>query len=374
MIRVAIISEPGFAGVKRHVVDLLHHLDVREFELLFLYSLERKDAHYEEEIQIAQARGIRCVEVALVREIRPWADLQSGLKVWQELRDFRPCIAHLHSSKAGFLGRFAAKLAGTGIRTIYTPNALACFDSRLFWWLEKAAGLVTDRIVGVSPSETDDIRRWRLVPEARVACIPLCVRTLDEYPPRRTGLTEKPLIVGSGRICRQKQALLFFKTAAVLLREHPALRFRWIGNFGDDEEAREVRALIARDALARQVEVTGWVSDADAEIAAADVFCMTSRYESFGYVTADAMIMGVPVVGVNATGTRDLVIDGVTGLLCGPVTSQLAECVLRLLQDAALRFRLAAAARGHVAGKFSREQMIRDISRLYRDVARSPNN
>jgi glycosyltransferase involved in cell wall biosynthesis len=364
--RVAIVSEPGFAGVKRHVVDLLHHLDTNELELLFLYSLERKDAHYEREIAAAQARGIRCVNVGMVRQIRPWADLRAAARICRELRVFRPEVVHLHSSKAGFLGRVAAKLVVHQAATIYTPNALACFRSRFFWMLEKAAGLLTDRIVAVSPSEADDIRRWQLVQPSRVICIPLCVRPASEYPTHIPSVTRSQLVAACGRICQQKSALLFFKTAASLLRTRSDIRFIWIGDYGDDEEAAEVRNLVEADPCAGQVKITGWVPDADARIASADIFCMTSCYESFGYVTADAMMIGVPVVGVRATGTSDLVLDGQTGLLCEPDESELANRIARLVDDRGLRSHLALNARDFVETRFSRERMICEITGLYR--------
>jgi len=368
VIRVAIISEPGIAGVKRHVVDLLHHLDVAEFELLFLYGLSRKDSQYESEIAHARNRGIRCRDVGLVRAISPRADALSAFKIWLELRAFRPQVVHVHSSKAGFLGRLAAKLALCGAKVIYSPHALACLDSRFYWWLERGAAMATDVMVAVSPSEAEDILRLRLIPPHRVRCIPVCIRDESEYP-AVCSKQRGALVVACGRICRQKQPLLFFEAARAILAKSPGVRFRWIGDYGDDREAEEVRRLRDTDPLAAKVEISGWTPAPDAEIAAAQVFCMTSRYESFGYVTADAMMMGVPVVGVRTSGTRDLVIDGQTGLLCGDSAVEIANSVERLLGDPVLRDHLSAAARQQVLSNFSRPRMLGAISNLYREVA-----
>ena len=116
--------------------------------------------------------------------------------------------------------------------------------------------------------------------------------------------------------------------AVRLARADPRWRFVWVGWFGDDAEARAVKALLA-EAGTSQIEVTGWVGDPERILGGADVFCMFSRYESFGYITAEVMLTGVPVVAVDGSGTRDLVRDGDTGVM---VEAQI-EAICRSLEE-----------------------------------------
>ncbi len=357
------------AGVKRHVMDLLNHLDVREFEILFLYSLGRKDNQYEAEIEAVRQRGIRCVDVGFVREIRPMTDGLCFFKVWREIRKFKPQVVHAHSSKAGFIARFAAKLGRRRCKTIYTPNVMACYDSRLYWILEKVAAWVTDRIVAVSRSEARDIRGWKLIADRKVECISLCVRKAGEYPVSKPEGNGVPRVVACGRICVQKQALLFFEVAAAVARWRPDIEFCWIGDFSNDSESEAVRQLRAADPLARKARITGWIDKPDEEIARATLFCMLSRYESFGYVTADAMMMGVAILAVPGTGTIDLIEPDVSGLLREGKVDVLRDAVVQLIDDEALRGRLSVAGRQRVEVEFSRDTMIARISQLYRTVA-----
>lgn len=367
--RLAVISEPGYAGVKRHVVDLLGALDLARFDVLFLYSLARADATYRAEIAALSARGVRCVETAMVREIRPRQDLQAALQLRRALAAFQPQVVHVHSSKAGFLGRLAARSVNLRVPTLYTPNLMACHDSRKYWWIEKAAVPFTSRIIAVSPSEQAQIRAWRLIAPERVVYAPMCLRPAGAYPVRWRPADAPPRVAACGRICRQKQAALFFRVAAAVGRTRPDVQFRWIGDEGTDAEAAEVRALRAADPHAARVEITGWVSDAEQQIADADVFCMFSRAESFGFVTADAMMMGVPVLATPAMGTVDLVRDGETGALVPADAGALAARLLGLLTAPDAPRRLAARARVEVAERFTVDRMRDALQALYDEVA-----
>jgi glycosyltransferase involved in cell wall biosynthesis len=363
--RIVVASEPGYAGVKRHVVDILENIDTTQFEVLFLYSLDRKDAHYENEIDRIRRRGIRAKEVRMVRSISPLRDLAALLQIYSAIRAFRPEVVHVHSSKAGFLGRIAAKAVSWNIRTVYTPNLMSCYYGRHFLWLEKLVAAFTDRVIAVSNSEGEDIRGWGVVPAHKIEVIPMCVRR--HYPLLQTvpNQNRRLKITACGRICFQKNALLFFKVAVRVLREHPEVSFVWIGDFGEDHEAASVRRFIATDPRAQCISVTGWVEDPDKEIASSDIFCMFSRFESFGFVTVDAMMMGVPVVGTRATGTVDLIRDGETGFIVPPDEALLAGKLIELIENPKLRHTIGQQGREHICATFTIDRMIREIETSY---------
>ncbi len=364
-VRVLLVSEPGFAGVKRHVIDMLMHIDLARFELGFVYSLARQDATFQDEIKLLRARGVQCWEVPMTRSIRPWQDFSALLKVCRIILDFKPAIVHGHSSKAGFIARTAARLVPSHARTVYTPNAMACIYSRLYWFIEKVAGYLTDCLVAASPSEAADFLRWRIVPQKRIAGIPLNIRSEYRYPDRAARQGASILIATCGRISQQKNGLLFFKTAIEVMARHPEVRFQWIGSFDTDQEAEEVRRFIKEEPGAEKVEVTGWVSDAEDRIAEADIFCLLSQYESFGYVVADAMAMELPVVATRVSGLVDLVQDGTTGLLCDPDKEQICNALSSLITDPLLRRTMGRRGREHVLQHFTLENTVRRTEALY---------
>jgi glycosyltransferase involved in cell wall biosynthesis len=367
--RVLVISEPGFAGVKRHVCHLLRSLIDSDFQAGFVYSLGRADASYETEIQSFQQQGIDCFHVPMVRQISPLRDARAALQIWNIVRRWKPDIVHCHSAKAGFLGRVASKTNLHQAATVYTPHAMPCYFSKKYKIIEQAAGRLTNYLVAVSESEKEDFITWKIVPESRMRVLPLAV---DSEVCENIHRDNDHITIGAcGRICEQKRSLFFFELGCALMIDDPRIRLKWIGDFSDDAEAEAVRMYLRGSPFADRIEITGWVSDTNAHIAGLDLFCMFSRYESFGFVTADAMLLGVPVVAIDGTGTRDLVKHGVTGLICdGTIQSGVHE-IKNMLQNESLRTSLIDNARQHIQSNFSPSRADAALHGFYKDVTGS---
>jgi glycosyltransferase involved in cell wall biosynthesis len=366
-VAVAIVSEPGKAGVKTHVVDLLTNVDLKRFEITYYYSLERSDDAYIGEIAALRARGIECIEIPMDARLAFRADLRALIRLTRQLRQKRPAILHLHSSKAGGLGRLASLLMRRRPRVIYTPHAMACYRSRVYLWLERVLGYFTNTLVAVSPSEKQDFVRWRIPHAGRSETIPLGMPAVEQSTatPQSAPGAQTWTVGACGRISYQKNALFFFQVALEVLRANKDYCFKWIGDFANDREGKAVAALLARAGNPPGIQITGWVRQPQVELRTLDVFCMFSRYESFGYVTAEAMQLGVPVLATPATGTVDLVRHEETGLLAEPEVDAIVSALDRLKNDPALRARLVANARQFIAENHTIAQMVDAVERLY---------
>ena len=361
--RILVVSEPGFAGVKRHVCHTLESLVDSEFEVAFVYSLGRQDQTFASEVESFQECGIHCIHVPMVREISPWRDFTSLLSIWKIIRSWKPDLVHCHSAKAGYLGRFAAKLNLNPPTTVYTPNAMPCYASNTYKRLEQIAGRWTDWLIAVTPSEKQDFINWRVATEDRIRVLPMAVTPKQVQPIRRAD--DSIVIGGCGRVSPQKRSLFFFEVGEALMKENPRVRLKWIGNLGNDMESHQVQAFLNRTDFRERIEITGWISNSDDHIAGLDVFCMFSRYESFGFVTADAMSLGVPVVALPATGTRDLVKHDETGLICGNTIASGHDVIRRLLTEDGLRDQLVNRARTFVSEHYSAEVSEKALHQLY---------
>jgi glycosyltransferase involved in cell wall biosynthesis len=342
------------------------------------------DSAYPDELAALAARGIACVELELEPELRPKEDARALRRLRAELRRQRPHVLHLHSSKAGGVGRLASLFVWPRPRVIYTPHAMAAYRSRFYLWLERGLGVLTDTLVAVSASEARDFVGWRIPGARRAVTLTMGVRPPGgQAPPQVPALASpqvpalappqdpaaRPFLVGAcGRICYQKDAELFFDLALSMRDDH-RFAFRWIGDFGDDAEAARVRARLEDAGWPANIEVTGWVPDPERHLGQLDAFCMFSRYESFGYVTAEAMALGVPVVGTVTTGTVDLIRPEETGLLVDRDLRSIRASLSRLAADPALRGRLAANARRMVADRYTIGRMIAEAERLYLGLA-----
>lgn len=379
-IRLLVVSEPGLAGVKRHVVETLSLMDLDEYDVLFLYSLGRADDVYNDEIAQLENRGIACIEVPMTREISPLVEIRCSIAIMKHCFVFKPDIIHCHSAKAGFLGRFSGTVFnmihnGKKARIFYTPNAMLAYSSSFYLALEKLAAWMCDKIIAVTPSEKEDIVSWGVCSENKVECVPMGVRSERHIPAElhenKENASEFFTLGACGRICKQKNPVFFFEVCEILFSRHEAIRAVWIGDFSDDQDSMRIRELLDNSAYKHRYRITGWISDANSEIADLDLFCMFSEYESFGFVTADAMHLGVPVVGINSTGTVDLIIDQVTGFLIEKNIDKAVAAIEGVYENPEVAKELSNAAIESIDRRFNPVDCVNALSDFYKRELRN---
>jgi glycosyltransferase involved in cell wall biosynthesis len=151
------------------------------------------------------------------------------------------------------------------------------------------------------------------------------------------------VLVSVGRLAREKNWELLFEAFQKALHRHPSARLLVIGG---GEEQERLQSFCAGLAIEGQVTFTGSVPFAviPRYLCAADLFCFASVTETQGLVTLEAMASGLPVVAVDASGTRDVLTDGREGFLTDLDSRALADKLCLLITDPDLRKRFAQAA------------------------------
>jgi glycosyltransferase involved in cell wall biosynthesis len=369
-IKVLLISQSNTAGVKRHIMDVLSRIDLDTFEVRLAYNLLSCDRDFPSLVESVNARGIGVFEIPTLNRPDPKRDIPALWRLLREIRAWRPNIVHCHSSKAGVLGRIAARLSLTGAKTVFTPNVLSVFagKGKIYYPIEKALVPFTDVMVASCESEADDFRKIGFYRSREIRTIPLCVDSTlfkhIEIPPRKGPLQ----IASCGRICPQKGSLLFFQTALAAARAGLDWKFIWIGDYyGSDPESDACKEML-KNHPEMNVEVTGWLDDPKSRLAEADIFLLLSRYESFGFVTAETMLLGKPVVATRTTGNIDLVAEGETGLFVDRNESDILA-KLKQLADDPDRQRYGQRGRERIEKEFPISRMIGLTEELYRDLA-----
>ena len=149
--------------------------------------------------------------------------------------------------------------------------------------------------------------------------------------------------LAAGQLIPRKGFDLLVNAWAGVAREHPEWRLRVLGS---GAQRAELEAAVAAAGLTDVVTFAGFTPDLAGELAAASMFVLSSRSEGFPMVVLEAMAAGLPVVAFDCpTGPRELVDDGVTGLLVPRRdTAALAAAVSRVAADPDLRHRMGAAA------------------------------
>ena len=140
---------------------------------------------------------------------------------------------------------------------------------------------------------------------------------------------------------------------------------------GDGPEVGTAYRLGRELQIAHLVEILGAQEDVIPLLSASDVFLLPSQQESFGLAALEAMACEVPVVASRVGGLPEVIEHGVTGFLHEPADLDgMAESALSVLRDAALRERVAAAARRHVGERFCVDFVVPQYERYYEHVVR----
>jgi glycosyltransferase involved in cell wall biosynthesis len=269
----------------------------------------------------------------------------------------RADIVHLHSSKAGALGRLA-------LRSLGKRAPASCFTPHGWSWLvggrmaplyrtyERVAGAWTDVIVAVSDEEAAAGRGVLRPGRAGLTVIPNGVDT-ERFcvEGTRASRSAHPLIVCVGRLTVQKGQDLAVRALAHLGTAQARLRL-----VGDGPDAASLRGLAAGLGVADRVEFTGHC-DPRPHLRAADVVLVASRWEGLSFVLLEAMACGKAIVTTAVAGSG---VVGDAGVVVPPDAGPqgLAAALDELLADEPTRRRRGEWARARVCEHFSAQRML----------------
>jgi glycosyltransferase involved in cell wall biosynthesis len=359
------VVEATAGGTWRHVLDVAAGCHRRGIVVHVVCAARREPAS-RTAMAALRARGVDVIEIDMRRAIHPLDDASAVTHLRQLIDRVSPDVLHLHSSKAGALGRVAvAGLGGARPYVVYTPHAYAFLTQpggllrRLYWCAERALLSWTDCVVAVSGSEARAASS--LGGSAHVVVIPNGVEgPRRAAPPPRAAAALR--IGWLGRLVWQKNPQAAITASAAL----SARGVRHELQLGGDGPYRSAVVSLIRRLRCDSIGVRGFVEDTDTFHAGIDALLVTSRSEGLPYVGLDAMARGRPIVGFDVPGLRDLVEHGVTGLLApaGDIDA-LASHLQRLARDPELRLTLGAAARTRVRREFPFDRQLRALCRLY---------
>jgi len=331
----------------------------------------------------ARRRGVRIEETpSLVRRVSPLKDWRAYLDLRARLRELSPRIVHTHSSKAGVLGRAAARAAGveTVVHTIHGlpfhrfNNYLL---NSLYISAERFAAARCDRIISVADAMTRQAVAAGVAPPEKFLTIHsgmeiepfLAAREKRAGARARLGFGHDDfVIVKLARLFELKGHRELLEAAASLVPEHPNLRLLFVGD-GILRAHLEERARAL--GLAQRVVFTGLVPapEVPEHLAASDLLVHASLREGLPRAVPQALLTGTPVVAFDLDGAPEIVRDGETGLLVPPRdTKSLAAAIARMAGDGGLRKRTATAGRDLAARIFPAEKMVARIMALYEEL------
>lgn len=327
---------------------------------------------------LAEREGVRFVSVpSLGRELHPLKDLSTFWSLLKIIRAERPDVVHTHKSKAGAVGRIAARLCGVPVivHTFHGHVLHGYFGeakSAVFRLIERVMAALSHRIIAVSPKVKDDLIRHG-VADAEKICVVYLGLDLNSFERSarnagglRTELKlapETPLIGLVARLVPIKNVPLFLETAKLIQAALPDARFVVAG---DGELKGELEGFARK--LGVGVDFLGFRSDLERIYPDLDVLCLTSDNEGSPVSLIEGLASGCAAVSTDVGGVTDVLEGGRCGVLVPAGNAKaLADAVLDLLKDPEKRAALGEAGRLS-ARRFSIERLVSDLDNLYKSL------
>lgn len=374
-----ILTRPELGGAQANTLHTVRHLDRRRFAPSLITSPDGPLAGEAAAIPDAEIVFVR----DLVREIRPLTDWQAADELVRVLQALAPDIVHTHSSKAGVLGRWAARRAGVPV-VVHTVHGFPFHDHQsliarsVFVGVERVMARCTDRFICVSHADIAKGERHRIFTSERVTLIrsgidlSACRSASGQGVALRDALgvpDDAPLVGMVACFKPQKDPVTFVRIAAEVHRELPEARFLMVG---DGALRGAVEAARRAAGLDDVVLLPGWRRDIPAVMDACDVVALTSLHEGLPRVVPEAMACSRPVVATAVDGTPELVTDGETGYLVPPGSVRMAaDRIMQLLRDPDAARQMGEAGSRRVAA-FDIDAMVRRQEELYLELLGVP--
>ena len=286
-----------------------------------------------------------------------------------QLRPFSADADVIHNCRIGREGLTAASLAlarERGVPFVLTPvhhPRWGGFLHRHYHRLYREA----DAVIALTPAERDVLVSLG-VDARRVAVTghgPVVAESHDgERFRRERGLGADPLVLFLGQKYPYKGIGALLEAAPAVWRAVPEARFLFIG-----PRTAYSRRLFARagDPRIGEEAIVSLQEKTDA-LAACDVLCLPSSQESFGGTFTEAWTLGKPVVGADIPAVRAVVDDGENGFLVQPAAAPLAERIVLLLKDPALRAQMGEAGHQKVLRRYAWSLLAEQTERVYEDA------
>lgn len=314
----------------------------------------------------------------LVREISPWQDLKAFFALKKYFQEKKFDVVHTHSSKAGIIGRYAARAAKVPV-VVHTVHGQAFhpyqskWKNRLFILLEKLAAAKCDKIFAVAQAMIDQCVAAEVAPADKYAVVYSGMETgafdsavRDRDLRASLGIPENVKVIATvARLFHQKGYEFVLPAAEKLLKTHPDTHFLFIG---DGPMYDSLMASLSEKGIAGNFHFAGLIPPDQVcrYLAQADMLWHLSLHEGLPRAVVQALATGIPAIGFALDGTPEVIIDGVSGFLTAPEDiDRVAAASAELLDDPQKAAAMGQAGKKMVLEKFDWRKMSDILEKEY---------
>lgn len=362
-----VITLPDLGGAQSHVYEIMAGMKQYGHEAVLLVGKRGWLTEKADEL------GIRTYVIEnMVREISPMKDLRAIYEIRNILLQERPSLVHCHSSKAGIVGRIAARLCH--IPNVFTAHGWAFTDGVqpgkrfLYRNIENLVGYITDKIICVSEYDLDLGRQYLPAHADKMTAIHNCIpdvapNLVRDWDKAETHDFLNCIVVA--RFTKQKRNIEVLQIVRELLDAGKNIKVTFVGDGPDFNKAKMVADELQ---LGDSVVFLGARTDVAELLPKFDVFLLLSNWEGFPISIIEAMRAGLPVIASDVGGVKEAVQNGVNGYLVDRNDFNLPGNIIRCLDVFSLVEKMGKMARKLYLESFCIDKMLFSLTRLYREI------
>lgn len=349
-------------GASVHLLDLASGVQRAGHEVTIIVG---GDGVFVEQAYLA---GLRCISLkALVRDIDLVKDVKCFFELRSTLKSIKPDVVHLHSSKAGIIGRLVAK--SLSIPAIFTAHGWAFTEGvspkrrKLYRVIEKLMARFTSKIIAVSEYD-------------RQLALKLGVGNSQLIDTIHNGMPDNRVI----RVVRDSEDVVKIimvarferpKDQCALIRALSLLKnLDWeLELVGDGPELSSASLLVDKLELSSRISFSGACKNVADRLATSDIFVLISSWEGLPLTILEAMRTGLPVIASSVGGVPEAVQHSQTGMLVGANDEQaLVKALSALLMSPKLRHEMGDCGKARFESNFTFNKMLKKTLDVYGEV------
>jgi glycosyltransferase involved in cell wall biosynthesis len=370
-----IIARMNVGGPAVQVSGLMRGFDSIEFNhRLYTDYCAADEADYLDTV----ATDVKATRIqGFGRRVSLDGDIKAFIALVREIRSFKPHVIHTHTAKAGFLGRIASIVSLQPAIRIHTFHGhllngyFGTFKRSLVVIAEKFLALFTQQLLAVGDKVRQDLLNAGIGSKDKFGLMPpgLAIGVLPDRNESRIDLTlpsNSLQCAFIGRVTQIKRPDRFLDVVSEIKKRGVDLDF-FIA--GDGELLETCRERIKKENL--PVTILGWQSDIERVLSSADMVVLTSDNEGTPLSLIQAGMAGLPVLTTNVGSVREVVLDGVTGIVTELGVQETANALEKLVNDSILRTTLGAAAQEFTMSNFGVRRLVHDHEELYKNLISS---
>lgn len=356
-----VITRSTWGGAQAHLYELIKDRVSKKDDVFLLVGEDGELANRVRKINSVNVK----IDKMLVRQLSPVKDLISIYKMRLYIKRINPDIVHLHSSKAGAIGRIAA--VGLPCKVIFTAHGWAFTEGigkvkrNIYIFIEKNLAKYTDKIICVSEYDYKLAEKEKVIKKGiNAKVIQNGVEEISDMSNTKGNIT--PVITMTARFDTQKNQSLLLEALSKV--EIPFV----VNLIGDGPLRAKCEEIVKNSGMEEKVNFLGFQRDVTSFLKETDIFALISNYEGLPISIIEAMSCSLPIIASRVGGIPELIDNSINGFCVENETKKISQAFEMLLTDSDLRLKMGEESYKKYINGFGIETNLSNIETVYKEL------